>query len=419
MLDITQLNASLLSPVMPPMTRLGALPTAELPGDSGPRPALRNRKPAVTWKVTRRCNLNCANCPSHSESLGGGAELTTHEGMALIKDLAVFGVKRLELMGGEALLRSDLLKLTACAHELGIQTSLRTNGTLLTPAKTEMLRNAGLESVSIWLEGIGREVDRHRRAPGAYQAVLEAYANCRAARLPAEIRTPLNRSSFRELNDILDLVERQGIRKVVFAHQVHMNREEPSAESLTHEETRQALDILLERAEDFVRRKIPITIATDENHADAVYQYLRLARRNPLASQAALRSLPEYGAHVQGAGVGIAAIDSVGDVHPDPYWDNHVLGNVRQTTFSEVWEKSTDPLLCGLRNRLPLLKGRCGDCRWREVCGGNLRVRAQEYYGDPWMADPMCYLTNHEIHKEITDEFEPMEDDVLLKERAA
>ena len=166
MLDITQLNASLLSPVMPPMTRLGALPTAELPGDSGPRPALRNRKPAVTWKVTRRCNLNCANCPSHSESLGGGAELTTHEGMALIKDLAVFGVKRLELMGGEALLRSDLLKLTACAHELGIQTSLRTNGTLLTPAKTEMLRNAGLESVSIWLEGIGREVDRHRRARG-------------------------------------------------------------------------------------------------------------------------------------------------------------------------------------------------------------------------------------------------------------
>ena len=66
-----------------------------------------------------------------------------------------------------------------------------------------------MHSVTILLEGIGREVDRHRGVPGAFNAVLEGYANCEAAGLAAEIRTPLNRWNYPELADILDFVERQ------------------------------------------------------------------------------------------------------------------------------------------------------------------------------------------------------------------
>ena len=117
--------------------------------------------------------------------------------------------------------------------------------------------------------------------------------------------------------------------------------------------------------------------------------------------------------------MGLAGIDSVGDVHPDPYWANYILGNVRETPFSEIWEKSSDPLLRGLRDRLPLLKGRCANCRWKQACGGNLRVRAEEFFGDPWMSDPACYLTDEEISKEVTEQVEAMEDDVLLSEQAA
>jgi radical SAM protein with 4Fe4S-binding SPASM domain len=177
--------------------------------------------------------------------------------------------------------------------------------------------------------------------------------------------------------------------------------------------------MLLERAEDFRRRGVAIKIATDENHADAIYLYLRLARRDPRRAAAVRRLLPQYGASVQGAGVGLAGIDSVGDVHPDPYWTSSILGNVRETPFSEIWEKSPDPLLRGLRDRLPLLKGKCANCHWKQACGGNLRVRAEEYFGDPWMSDPACYLTNEEIGKKVTEQDEVMEDDVLLSEQAA
>jgi radical SAM protein with 4Fe4S-binding SPASM domain len=188
---------------------------------------------------------------------------------------------------------------------------------------------------------------------------------------------------------------------------------------MSHEEKRRALDLILERAEDFHRRGVKIKIATDENHVDGIYLYLRLARKNAFSAADAYRLLPAFGAGVQGAGVGLAGVDSIGDVHPDPYWTNYIFGNVRETPFSEIWGKSSDPLLRGLRDRLPLLKGRCANCRWKQACGGNLRVRAEEVFGDPWMSDPACYLTDKEISKEVVEPVEAMEDDVLLTEQAA
>jgi len=254
---------------------------------------------------------------------------------------------------------------------------------------------------------------------GGFAGVLEAYENCESAGLAAEIRIPLNYSNYPELDGLLDLIERRRIRKVVFAHLVYTNRGNKPQDDLTHEEKRRAMDLILDRAEDFHRRGIAIEISTDENHVDGIYFHLKLARKDPVHAAALYRLLPEYGAALQGAGVGIAGIDSVGNVHPDPYWASHILGNVRETPFSEIWEKSSDALLRGLRDRLPLLKGACANCLWKQPCGGNLRVRAAEYFHDPWTSDPACYLTNKEISKEVIDNVEAMEDDVLLKEQAA
>jgi Fe-coproporphyrin III synthase len=381
--------------------------------------ALENVKPTVTWRVTRCGNLDCLNCPSDAQSCRHEPELSTEEGKALIRDLAEFGVPRLIFAGGEPLLRADLFDLVAYAREQGIQPSLLTNGTLLTSANAARLHHAGLHSASIWLEGIGREVDRQRGARRACQAVPDGYASCEAAGIPAEIRMPLTRENYRQLAEILDAMERWRIRKVVFAHMVYAGRGNQPADDLTHEEKRRALDMILDRAEDFSRCDIKIDIATDDNHTDGIYYYLRLANKNPRRAATAFRLLRASGAEVQGAGTGAAGIDSVGNVQPDPYWSDHLLGNVRHIPFSEIWRKSADPLLQGLRNRLPLLTGRCANCRWKATCGGNLRVRAAQFYGDPWTSDPACYLTNQEISKEVIEPVETMADDVLLSEQAA
>jgi radical SAM protein with 4Fe4S-binding SPASM domain len=93
----------------------------------------------------------------------------------------------------------------------------------------------------------------------------------------------------------------------------------------------------------------------------------------------------------------VANIDNLGNVHPDTYWWDHHLGNVRQQPFSAIWRDTDDALMQGLRASPRPLKGRCGQCAYRDVCNGNTRVRALRLTGDAWEEDPACYLEDEEI----------------------
>src|SRR5271157_5973561 len=177
MLDITQLNCFLsmqaTTGVNKPGPQLEVFPSADSPLPL----AVGNPQPIVTWRVTRSCNVNCLNCLSDSRPRRYESELTTAEGRALISDLGAYQLPLLLFAGGEPLLRKDLLELVAYTHEQGIQPSLLTNGTLLSRAMAAGLKRAGMHSVTILLEGIGRKVDRHRGMRGAFDAVLDGYAN--------------------------------------------------------------------------------------------------------------------------------------------------------------------------------------------------------------------------------------------------
>jgi radical SAM protein with 4Fe4S-binding SPASM domain len=97
------------------------------------------------------------------------------------------------------------------------------------------------------------------------------------------------------------------------------------------------------------------------------------------------------------SGVNVANIDNLGNVHPDTMWWHYPLGNVRDRPFSEIWLDTSDPLMAGLKAKPRSVKGRCGQCQYFDICGGNTRVRAQQLTGDPWAEDPACYLDDEEI----------------------
>jgi radical SAM protein with 4Fe4S-binding SPASM domain len=78
-------------------------------------------------------------------------------------------------------------------------------------------------------------------------------------------------------------------------------------------------------------------------------------------------------------------------------WWHYDLGNVRERPFSEIWPDTSDPVMAGLKARPRRIRGRCGVCRFFDVCGGNTRVRALQLTGDPWAEDPACYLDDAEI----------------------
>ena len=134
---------------------------------------------------------------------------------------------------------------------------------------------------------------------------------------------------------------------------------------------------------------------TVDNHADGVYLYLKLKQQDPERAQSVMALLQRNGGN--NSGMRIGAVDNLGHVHPDQFWWNCSLGNVRQRKFGDIWMDTSDPLMRGLKDRKGLLKGRCARCQYLDTCNGNLRARAEAVFGDPWAEDPACYLTDEEI----------------------
>ena len=356
------------------------------------------RRPVVVWTLTRTCNLRCIHCYTDSENVRYENELTTDEGFALLENLAEFGVPAVLFTGGEPLMRKDIFDLSARAAELGLRPVLSTNGTLIDEANAERIKAAGFAYVGISLDGIGGVNDRFRGVEGAFERAVRGIRNCVAVQQRVGLRLTLTRHNYEELDRIFDFIEEEQVDRACFYHLAYAGRgREIASDDLSHAETRRALDIILARTRDFSDRGLDKNILTVDNHADGPYLYLRLREEDPDRAEEAIELLRWNGGGRYSSGVGIGSIDAVGDVHADQFWMHYSFGNVRERSFGDIWMDTSDSLMAGLKDRLPLLKGRCGRCKWQDACGGALRVRADVYHGDPWAPDPACYLTDEEI----------------------
>ena len=361
------------------------------------RPLL-NRKPVVVWNCTRTCNLHCVHCYADSESRQYDGELTTEEAKMMILDLAQYGVPALLFSGGEPLIRPDILELASFARGVGIRVTLSTNGTLITPFKAAALKSIGFAYVGISLDGLGDVNDRFRGRAGAFGAAVEGIRNCLKIKQKVGLRMTLTRHNAGDLENILNFVEAENILRVCFYHFVGSGRGRSMASAgLTLEETRHAMDTIIEHTQRWIREGRSIEVLTVDQHVDGIYLYLKLLQTDPARARAVLDLLESNGGGRGSSGVGIADIDFLGNVHPDQFWMDVTLGNVKERPFSEIWSDPADPLLASLRDRLPRLTGRCAACVFQKACGGSLRVRAVRAGKDAWASDPACYLTDNEI----------------------
>lgn len=354
--------------------------------------------PVVVWNITRTCNLKCRHCYSNSDGTRRDGELTTAEGIKFIDELAVFKVPVLLLSGGEPLLRPDFFDLAARAKEQGLRVTVSTNGTLITPSVARDLKKAGVSYVGVSLDGIGTNNDRFRGRRGAFDEALQGIRNCLAAGQKVGLRFTLTRHNIGELDDIFRLVEEENIPRICFYHLVYSGRGSAMIqEDITHEETRQVLDLIIGRTADFHRRGLTKEILTVDNHADGIYLYLKLLSKDPRQAEDVLALLRLNGGNR--TGIAIGEVDWEGWVHPDQFTRNHTFGNVRERPFGDIWTDLSHPILKGLKDRRGLLGGRCATCNWLDACNGNFRARAEAVYGDFWAHDPACYLTDDEIAK--------------------
>ncbi|MGE0083058.1 MAG: 12,18-didecarboxysiroheme deacetylase [Desulfococcaceae bacterium] len=355
-----------------------------------------DKKPVVVWNMTRRCNLKCVHCYAHAKDQVFKNELSTAEGKKLIDDFAHFGVPVILFSGGEPMMHKDLPELAEYAVSKGLRAVISTNGTLITQEKAKILKKIGLSYVGVSLDGMEEVHDKFRGMKGAFKAALEGIKNSQDAGIKVGLRFTINRFNAGEIPAIFDLLEERNIPRICFYHLVYAGRgSELVKDDLSHEETRKVVDLIMDRTKDMFDRGIEKEVLTVDNHADGPYLYLRMKKENPERAKEVLELLQMNEGNNSGRGIGCVSWD--GEVYADQFWRHHSFGNIRHRPFSEIWTDMSDPLLSKLKDKKQYVKGRCAQCQWLSICGGNFRVRAEAIYDDVWAPDPACYLTDEEI----------------------
>jgi heme d1 biosynthesis radical SAM protein NirJ len=348
--------------------------------------------PVVIWNLFRRCNLACRHCYSVSADRDFPGELTTAEAFAVMDDLKAFRVPVLILSGGEPLLRPDVFDIAARAKALGFYVGLSTNGTLIEGPLVGRIAAMGFDYVGISLDGRRETHDAFRRKRGAFDASLAAVRACRDAGIKVGLRFTLTEGNAADLPYLLELADGERIDKFYLSHLNYAGRGNVNRKADAYfATTRRALDLVFDTA----LRAPEKEFVTGNNDADGAYFLLWAAARFPERAAHLRAKLEQWGGNA--SGVNVANIDNLGNVHPDTYWWDYSLGNVRERPFSAIWQDLADPILAGLRARPRAIGGRCAECRFFAICGGNTRTRARSLTGDPWAEDPGCYLDDEEI----------------------
>jgi radical SAM protein with 4Fe4S-binding SPASM domain len=361
--------------------------------DSTPKWMLRFSKissPMVVWNTTKKCNLRCVHCYLNAGEAERG-ELSTREAMNLIEDLAEIQTPLLVFSGGEPVLRKDIYELNEYAMELGLRTILSSNGALITRNMAEKIKDAGFAYVGVSLDGSKEAHDRFRGVNGAFENSVKGLRNLREVGVDTGVRFAITHQNYNELSKVLNIARREGVPRFSVFQLVYAGRGKDIINwDIFNEERRRVMDYIIRVAEENGR----MNIVTADNYADGIYLLKYVAEHEPERAKDVERLLTMQSGCP--AGDKLANVDNLGNVHLCPYWQNRIIGNVREQSFSDIWFNEDDNLLRMMRDKTSYLKGKCSRCSYNHICRG-CRVRAEVVYNDPLAEDPACYLKEKEI----------------------
>lgn len=352
-------------------------------------------KPLVVWNMTKRCNLKCMHCYIQAADRDFKGELTTSEARTFIDDLGELEIPVLLLSGGEPLLRKDFFELAEYTTNKKIRAVVSTNGTLITKDAAERMVAAGIQYVGISLDGGPETHNKFRGVSNAFEKSIAGIRTAMDVGLRAGARFTVSQLNYKDLDEVIKIVVDEGIPRFCMYHLVYAGRgKEIAKQDITKEQSRELMEYLVDKTIELHDAGVDVEILTTDNHADGVYIYNYIRKNAPDRADEVMELLKMHGGC--SAGHKFANVDNLGDVHPCQFWGHKTLGNVRENKFSEIWNDPNSEFLQMMRDKSKHLKGKCGRCRYNEICGG-CRIRAEVVYDDIWEEDPQCYLSADEV----------------------
>ena len=335
----------------------------------------------IAWEVTRTCNLNCIHCRASADLGPHPGELSREECLRLIDDIASFSKPVVILTGGEPLLRNDSFEIAAYGNKRGLRMVMAVNGTLLNPQNIKKMKDAGIQRISVSLDGATPEThDEFRRVKGAFAGAIKGIEQAKAEELEFQINTTITRQNLKEIAAIHNVAKKLGAK----AHHIFVlvptgrGKEIEKEQEVSPEEYDKVLHWFYEQ-EDKTFLQLKATCAPQ-------YYRMREEIRGEHPKDFVHGSSP-LDTKTRGClgGVGFCFISHVGQVSPCGYLELD-CGNVRKNSLQEIWSHS--PIFVKLRD-FKKYEGKCGSCKFVRICGG-CRARAFYATGNYLSEDPYC-----------------------------
>jgi len=164
----------------------------------------------VGWELTLACNLKCRHCAS-SAGQPRPNELTTAEALAICEQFPALAVQEVDFTGGEPLMRRDWWRIAARVAELGITTRIVTNGLPLTAKTVARIREVGISTVGISLDGLEATHDDIRVRPGLWRRVVAGIQRTLDGGVQVGVITAVNSRNLRELPALAEFLRSIGV----------------------------------------------------------------------------------------------------------------------------------------------------------------------------------------------------------------
>lgn len=339
---------------------------------SAARPDLDRSPLVVAWEVTRACGYRCRHCRADARPRPLPGQLDHREGLRLIDDLSRFEGTVLVLTGGDPMLRADLEDLVAHAVRRGLRVALTPSATArVTAGRLRGLRAAGVEQVAVSLDGPDAAThDALRGVRGSFERTTAILQRAREAGFPLQVNTTVTRGGAGGLDRMGRLVAASGAAMWSVFFLVPTGRAARSDVLGAHAQERVLRRLVRMRASLPMRLKV--TAAPAVRRVEAAMAAEGLVPPPP-------RALPVND------GRGFMFVSHDGQVAPSGFLPLSA-GDVRSASAVDLYRDA--PLFRALRDPARL-RGRCGRCEWRDVCGGS-RARAFALTGDPLAEEPTC-----------------------------
>ncbi len=334
----------------------------------------------VAWETTRNCNLACMHCRASATIDTFSGELDTDAAFRLLDQISQVGKPIIILTGGEPLLRPDIFDIARCGTQKGLRMVMAPNGTLITEKFAKQMADAGIQRISISLDGATTEThDRFRGVDGAFEGALRGIKLAKEAGVEFQINTTITKTNLKEIPEIQELAIKLG----AVAHHIFLlvptgRGKYIVDQEITAAEYERTLNWFYDQ-----REKSPLQLKA----TCAPHYYRILRQRAKQEGKTVTFKTHGMDALTRGClgGTGFCFISHRGIVQPCGFLDVN-CGDITKTSFADIWNGS-DTFL-SLRN-FNNLNGKCGRCEFRKVCGG-CRARAYEATGDFLAEEPLC-----------------------------